>query len=160
MALSSLEDAKKDHALFMREVHIELAKDLIADMHTTSNGGTGYGSPVLSGQFAGSIRAAFGDGEEALQITRDKDFTGEKYRGMPRAIENSDVEVLAARLKGFELGDAIFVGNTLHYGEYIEAGSSRKAPNGVRGPTMDRFRRLIGSRMAAIRALLKAEGIG
>lgn len=160
MAATTLEDIKRDHTEFMRQAHILLAEDLILDMSATANTGIGYGSPVLSGQFAGSIRAAFGESSDVLMLSSDKGFAGAKYPSMAREINNADIDTLMAPLKGFQLGEIIAVGNTLAYGEMLEAGSSKKAPNGILRPTFNRFVDMVAGRMATIRAMLNAEGFG
>lgn len=160
MKTSNLDDIAADFASFAKRVHIELGRDLILDMNATANGGAGYGEPVLSGQMAASIRGAVGDSADALYHYDDKSFDGIKYRGMERAIPNPSTDFLVTRLKDFQLGDSIHVGNTLDYAEELDNGSSRKAPNGIREPTMNRFRSLVRERMAVIRVMLKTQGIG
>ncbi len=102
--------------------------------------GGAWGSPVASGRFAGSMRLSVGsvDTSYAPADPTYKYPRGARARSQlpPRTIRNQTAQIVAAKLRGWRLGQTIFISNSVPYVRRIEIGGhSWQTPDGVFGVT-------------------------
>lgn len=119
---------------------LQLFSDLQADAKAE---GGGFGSPVASGRLASSMRLGVGeiDHSTAPEDTNYQYPAGTGPRQLPpRTIQNDAISATSARLRSFQLGDTIYISNSVAYIRKIEIGGhSWQTPDGIFGPTVRRF---------------------
>lgn len=131
-------------------LYSELAQDQL------SVGGA-WGSPVASGRFAGSMRIGIGHVDTST-APADPNYRyphGARSRAQipPRTIRNQTAQSVAAKLRGWKLGQEINISNSVPYVRRIEIGGhSWQTPDGVFGVTVAHV-------LSQIRPALKARGI-
>lgn len=123
-----------------RAVSLTLYKALIG--RAWDNGGQ-WGSPVASGRYVASMRVSL-NALDTSTAPADPSYrypSREQHGGnadaLPkRTVRNPPISAVAATLRGFRLGDTIYVSNAVPYVRRIEiAGHSWQAPGGVFEPT-------------------------
>jgi hypothetical protein len=127
----------------IRSAALQLYSDLSTDSRTV---GGGYGSPVASGRLAGSMRLSVGSIDNTT-APADPDYRyppGSGPRELPpRTVRNVPISRVAAALRGFQLGQTIFLSNSVPYIRKIEIGGhSWQTPEGVFEPTVRRWLRM------------------
>lgn len=138
--------ARREHVRIVAEateVIRTVGLSLYSDMQTDAKTVAGYGSPVASGRFAGSLRLGVN------QIDRSVEPPDPNYRYPPgngprplppRTIRNQPISRIAALLRTFRLGDTIYISNSVPYARRIETGGhSWQTPDGAFGPTVRRL---------------------
>lgn len=139
-------------AEMIRSAALQLYKDVQTEARSV---GGGFGSPVASGRFAASVRLEI-NGIDTSAEPADPNYdypAGSGPRELPpRTIRNRPISATAAKLRGFRLGDRIFVSNSVPYARRIEIGRhSWQTPDGVFDPTVrDWLRRFSGARIRRV----------
>lgn len=102
-----------------------------------------FGSPVLTGRFAASHRAAL-NGIDSSVAPRNP-------AGSKRPYRFQGFSPIARVLSSFKLGDRITITNSLDYAKDLEEGASPKAPFGVFGIAVAAVKAKFRSKMKGVR---------
>jgi hypothetical protein len=104
---------------------------------------------VRTGRYSASIRVALNSPDTSAEA--DSGYRGPDLPVGQRRIPLPDVRTATQALDAFKLGDTIWTSVTLDYAQGLEDGNSRKAKDGIFGPTLLFWER-------SLRANLRGDG--
>lgn len=146
-------DAKRAHERVVAgatETVRAFAQQAFQDLSWDAKQVSGYGSPVASGRLAGSTRLGVGAVDGSAEPADPTYQYGQPLP--PRTINNVPASSIALKLRGFRLGQKIFISNSVPYIRKIEVGGhSWQTPEGIFEPTFRRLLRIFKAPLARFR---------
>jgi len=114
---------------------LRLFIDIQVDTRVGQSDGGQHGSAVRTGRYAASHRLSLNTIDSSVAPPVEP---YPKHDLMPdqRIVPNPPLSDVQAVLRNFKLGDKIIISNSLDYAKALEDGWSKKAPDGVYGPSL------------------------